>query len=66
MEKEKKELEEKLASLQLKYDTLEKKEADKRAADEKKHSEEVAMLKKINDQLKVFSFETFQPLIHTF
>lgn len=47
------ELEKMLAELRLKFDQAEKRSAELREAEEKKHMEEVQFLKKTNMQLKV-------------
>lgn len=47
------ELERTVAELRLKYDQYEKRSAELREAEEKKHMEEVQFLKKTNLQLKV-------------
>lgn len=50
------ELERIVAELRLKYDQSEKRSAELREAEEKKHMEEVQFLKKTNMQLKVKIF----------
>jgi dynein light intermediate chain len=40
--------------LKTKCEAIEKREAERRAMEERKHSEEIAFLKKTNVQLKVF------------
>jgi len=50
------ELERMIAELRLKYDQSEKRSAELREAEEKKHMEEVQFLKKTNIQLKVKIF----------
>lgn len=52
LEGEKKELEQQVAELKSKCDFIEKRENERRAQEEKKHSEEVAFLKRTNIQLK--------------
>lgn len=52
LEKEVTELRGQVKELQAKCDAIEKREAERRAAEEKKYSEEVANLKKANQQLK--------------
>lgn len=49
---EKRELEKQVAELKSKCDFIEKRESERRAQEEKKHSEEVAFLKRTNLQLK--------------
>jgi len=53
------ELERIIAELRLKYDQSEKRSAELREAEEKKHTEEVQFLKKTNTQLKVKIFIRF-------
>jgi len=48
-----------IAELRLKYDQSEKRSAELREAEEKKHMEEVQFLKKTNIQLKVKIFIWF-------
>merc|ERR1711865_739970 len=52
LEGEKKDLERQVQELMNRCDAIEKREQERRAADEKKHAEEVDFLKKTNDQLK--------------
>ena len=52
LETEKGDLERSLAEWKMKCEAIEKREGERRAAEEKKHSEEVAYLKKYTDQLK--------------
>eukprot|EP00128_Syssomonas_multiformis_P005018 Colp12_sorted_trinity150504_noHs@16457 len=52
LESEKQELERQLAEMKAKCDAIEKREADRRAAEERKHAEEIAFLKRTNQQLK--------------
>jgi len=56
---QKTELERTVAELRLKYDQSEKRSAELREAEEKKHMEEVQFLKKTNLQLKVKIFIWF-------
>jgi len=52
LESDKKDLERQVQELMNRCDAIEKREQERRAADEKKHAEEVDFLKKTNDQLK--------------
>merc|ERR1711865_203512 len=52
LETDKKDLERQVQELVNRCDAIEKREQERRAADEKKHAEEVDFLKKTNDQLK--------------
>merc|ERR1712028_142621 len=52
LESDKRDLERQVAELKAKCDTIEKKEAERRAIDEKKHLEEVQFLKRNNEQYK--------------
>eukprot|EP00053_Salpingoeca_punica_P001785 m.34899 g.34899 ORF g.34899 m.34899 type:complete len:277 (-) comp11214_c0_seq2:210-1040(-) len=52
LEKEKEELLSQLASLKAKCDEIEKREAERRQAEERKHAEEIQFLKRTNQQLK--------------
>jgi len=52
LESDKKDLERQVQELINRCDAIEKREQDRRAADEKKHAEEVDFYKKTNDQLK--------------
>lgn len=49
---EKKQLEQQIQELKNKCETIEKREAEKRSMEERKHAEEIAFLKKTNMQLK--------------
>lgn len=53
MKDEKRALEQQVIELKAKCEAIEKRESERRALDEKKHSEEIAFLKKTNVQLKV-------------
>jgi dynein light intermediate chain len=54
---EKKQLEQQIQELKNKCEAIEKREAEKRSMEERKHAEEIAFLKKTNLQLKVsFSY----------
>lgn len=53
LQSQKIELEKMVAELRLKFDQAEKRSAELREAEEKKHMEEVQFLKKTNMQLKV-------------
>uniref|UniRef100_A0A7S2C1N4 Uncharacterized protein n=1 Tax=Florenciella parvula TaxID=236787 RepID=A0A7S2C1N4_9STRA len=52
LESEKEDLERQVSDLTLKLESVQKKEAEKRAYDEKRHAEEVEKLKQVNAQLK--------------
>jgi len=52
LESDKKDLERQVQELMNRCDAIEKREQERRAADEKRHAEEVDFLKKTNDQLK--------------
>ena len=52
LESELKELERQLAEWKAKCESIEKRESERRALDEKKHAEEVAYLNRANKQLK--------------
>merc|ERR1712159_935523 len=52
LEQEKKELERQVQDLKAKCEAIEKRESERRALEEKRHAEEVAFLKKSNQQLK--------------
>ncbi|KAI9190354.1 hypothetical protein H9P43_001788 [Blastocladiella emersonii ATCC 22665] len=52
LEDEKKALETQVAELKAKCEAIEKREAERRAMDERKHAEEIAFMKKTNLQLK--------------
>jgi dynein light intermediate chain len=52
LDAEKRELEKQVAELKSKCDFIEKRESERRAQEEKKHTEEVAFLKRTNLQLK--------------
>lgn len=52
LEQEKKDLEAQVIQLKAKCDEIEKREAERRTADERKHQEEIQFLKRTNQQLK--------------
>ncbi len=52
---EKKQLEQQIQELKNKCEAIEKREAEKRSMEERKHAEEIAFLKKTNLQLKVIN-----------
>merc|ERR1712159_497847 len=52
LEAEKKDFERQIQDLKSKCEAIEKRESERRALEEKKHAEEVAFLKKSNQQLK--------------
>ena len=52
LESEKKDLERQVQELKAKCEAIEKREAERRALEEKKHAEEVQFLKRTNGQLK--------------
>lgn len=52
LEAEKKDLEKQVMDLKAKCDAIEKREAERRLLDDKKHNEELQALKKTNQQLK--------------
>ena len=54
---EKGELERQLADLRQKAEQADRRAAEQRLAEEKKHLEEITFLKKTNQQLKVSSFD---------
>lgn len=47
-------LDQQVLELKTKCEAIEKREAERRAMEERKHSEEIAFLKKTNVQLKVY------------
>lgn len=53
MESDKHDLERQLNELKLKFEQAEKRAAEQKQIDEKKHAEEIQFLKKTNQQLKV-------------
>ncbi len=53
LEEEKRQLEQQVLELKSKCEAIEKRENERRSMEEKKHSEEIAFLKKTNVQLKV-------------
>eukprot|EP00002_Diphylleia_rotans_P016984 TRINITY_DN32_c0_g1_i11.p1 TRINITY_DN32_c0_g1~~TRINITY_DN32_c0_g1_i11.p1 ORF type:complete len:249 (-),score=65.27 TRINITY_DN32_c0_g1_i11:454-1200(-) len=52
LESDKKDLERQVQDLKAKCEAIEKRESERRAIEEKKHSEEIAFLKRTNQQLK--------------
>lgn len=52
LEEEKRQLEQSILELKAKCESIEKREGERRAMEERKHSEEIAFLKKTNVQLK--------------
>ena len=52
LEEDKRDLERQVMELKAKCDSIEKRETEKRLLEEKKHSDEIQNLKKINQQLK--------------
>ena len=52
LEQEKKELERQIEELDTRCETIQRREQERAALDEKKHGEEVEFLRKTNDQLK--------------
>jgi len=52
LDSDKKDLEKQVAELKAKCEAIEKRESERRALDEKKHAEEIAFLKRTNQQLK--------------
>ena len=66
MEEEKAELETAVSELKAKCEYIEKKEAEKRVAEERKHSEEISFLKKTNAQLKVTAKLNVDPIGRNF
>lgn len=57
LEKEKETLENSISDMKIKADQAERRNAELRASEEKKHAEEISFLKKTNSQLKVGSSE---------
>ena len=55
MEGDKRDLERQVNELKAKCDAIEKREAERRAVEEKKHAEEIQFLKRTNQQLKVLN-----------
>lgn len=53
MEKEKADLENQVKELTAKCEAIEKREKERRIADEKKHEEDISFLKKKNNQYKM-------------
>lgn len=53
MEDDKRDLERNVNELKAKCEAIEKREAERRAIEEKKHAEEIQFLKRTNQQLKV-------------
>lgn len=64
LEEDKRDLEKQVNELKAKIEQIEKRNAEQRAAEEKKHAEEITFYKKTNQQLKVISIEIFSSLIH--
>lgn len=58
MEGDKRDLERQVNELKAKCDAIEKREAERRAVEEKKHAEEIQFLKRTNQQLKVHTLIT--------
>ena len=56
LEGDKRDLERQVNELKAKCDAIEKREAERRAIEEKKHAEEIQFLKRTNQQLKVCSY----------
>ena len=52
LEEDKRDLERQVNELKAKIDQIEKRNAEQRAAEEKKHAEDIAFYKKTNQQLK--------------
>ena len=53
LEEDKRDLERQVNELKAKIDQIEKRNAEQRAAEEKKHAEDITFYKKSNQQLKV-------------
>lgn len=53
MEEDKRDLEKQVNELKARIEQIEKRNAEQRAAEEKKHAEEITFYKKTNQQLKV-------------
>ena len=53
LEEDKRDLERQVNELKSKIDQIEKRNAEQRAAEEKKHAEDITFYKKTNQQLKV-------------
>ena len=53
LEEDKRDLERQVNELKAKIDQIEKRNAEQRAAEEKKHAEDITFYKKTNQQLKV-------------
>ena len=53
LEGDKRDLERQVNELKAKCEAIEKREAERRAVEEKKHAEEIQFLKRTNQQLKV-------------
>ena len=53
LEEDKKDFERQVNELKAKIDQIEKRNSEQRAAEEKKHAEDIAFYKKTNQQLKV-------------
>lgn len=66
MEGDKRDLERQVNELKAKCDAIEKREAERRAVEEKKHAEEIQFLKRTNQQLKVpYSLDYLIPFNNT-
>jgi dynein light intermediate chain len=61
LEEEKKDLERQVNELKSKCDAIEKREAERRVVEEKKHAEEIQFLKRTNQQLKTQLEGIIQP-----
>ena len=62
LESDKHELEKTVNELKAKCEAIEKREAERRQVEEKKHSEEIQFLKRTNQQLKVKSIFAYRIL----
>ena len=62
LESDKHELEKTVNELKAKCEAIEKREAERRQVEEKKHSEEIQFLKRTNQQLKVKSIFVYRIL----
>ena len=60
LEEDKRDLERQVNELKAKIDQIEKRNAEQRASEEKKHSEDIAFYKKTNQQLKVSRRRVFR------
>ncbi len=59
LEEDKRDLERQVNELKAKIDQIEKRNAEQRAAEEKKHAEDITFYKKTNQQLKVIYCNLF-------